>query len=195
MSEKIGEIIDACTTAFTAQSYELYQLPPLGSLVKTQCGDLDLLGVVYYATTGSIDPGRKPIARGKDEPTEEAIYHSSPQLMKLLRSEFSVLVTGYKQHGIVYQFLPPVPARIHGFVYVCSREEALEFSRSLTFLDILINTRVEIPLSELVSACLRQLSLAHDDPRSFLVTAAKELVNLLGGQYQQIKAILERLQP
>jgi hypothetical protein len=33
--QRVGEIIEACTTDFTAQCYELYKSPPLGSLVKT----------------------------------------------------------------------------------------------------------------------------------------------------------------
>ena len=33
---RVGEVIEACTTDFVAQCYELYQSPPLGSLVKTR---------------------------------------------------------------------------------------------------------------------------------------------------------------
>ncbi len=32
MDNRIGEVIEATTASFTAQSYELWQLPPLGSL-------------------------------------------------------------------------------------------------------------------------------------------------------------------
>ena len=96
-SQRLGEVIEASTTGFTAQAYELYELPPLGSLVKTSEGDIELYGVVCQAMTEGLEPGRKPIARGKDEASEEAIFQSSPQLAKLLRSEFSALVVGHKQ--------------------------------------------------------------------------------------------------
>ena len=66
LSNRVGEIIEASTADFTAECYELYQSPPLGSLVKTVDSPIELYGIVYHATTSSIEPGRRPIARGKD---------------------------------------------------------------------------------------------------------------------------------
>ena len=60
-------------------------MPPLGALVKTTDAPVELYGIVYHAETTGIEPGRRPIARGKDEKTEEAIYQSNPQLLKLLQ--------------------------------------------------------------------------------------------------------------
>ena len=56
LTDRVGEIIEASTTGFTAQCYELYELPPLGSLVKTKDGELDIYGIIYYATTGLTPP-------------------------------------------------------------------------------------------------------------------------------------------
>jgi hypothetical protein len=193
LSDRVGEVIEASTTDFVAQCYELYQSPPLGSLVKTRDEPVDLYGVLYHATTGSLEPGRRPIARGKDEASEEDIYRSSPQLSKLLRSEFSALVVGHKQGDKLYHYLPPKPARIHGFVYLCGLEEVKEFSQSVAFLNILLNARLQVSVEEIVAAALRQMGQAYDDPRPFLVAAGKELAVLLGGQFNQLKAILGRL--
>jgi len=186
-------VIEASTTDFTAQCYELYQLPPLGSLVKTRDEPVDLYGIVYHATTGSLEPGRRPIARGKDEASEEEIYRSSPQLLKLLKSEFSALVVGHREGDKLYRYLPPKPARIHGFVYLCGLEEVKEFSQSLDFLNILVNTHLPISADEITAAALRQMSQAYEDPRAFLVAAGRELAILLSGQFHQLKAILGRL--
>ncbi len=194
METRVGEIIEASTTEFTAQCYELYEMPPLGSLVKTKSGNVELLGIIYNAATTGLEPGRKPIARGKDETTEEAIYQSSPQLMKLLKSEFGALVVGFRQDDKIRQYLPPQPARIHSFVYSCSPEELKEFSHSLDFLNILLNTRLPVAVEELVAASIRQMSAVNDDPHAYLVTAGKELAGLLGNQYNRLRAILERLQ-
>ncbi len=191
--QRVGEVIEASTTEFMAQCYELYQSPPLGSLVKTRDLPVELYGIVYNATTTSVDPGRRPIARGKDEASEEAIYDSNPQLLQLLRSEFNALVVGYREDEKLYHYLPPRPARVHSFVYLCPPDEVKEFSRSLTFLNILINTHLPVPADELIAACLRQMSLAHEDRHTFLVNAGKELAILLGGQFNQLKAILERI--
>jgi hypothetical protein len=189
VSPKTAEVVEASSVSFTAQCYELYELPPLGGLVKTG----DIYGVVGHAETTGMEPGRKPIARGKDEASEEAVYESSPQLLKLLRSEFTAMVVGYQDGGKIYQYLPPQPARIHSFVYSCQPEEVKEFSRNFGFLNILINATMPIPSEELIAATLRQMSRAHDDPHAFLVAAGKELADFLSADFIRLKNILGRL--
>jgi hypothetical protein len=193
--ERVGEVIEACTTDFTAQCYELYQSPPLGRLVKTHWDEgADLFGVVCRATTAGIEPGRRPIARGKDEANEDEIYRSSPQLLKLLRSEFEVAVIGFKNKDSICQYLPPKPARIHGFVYMCDDEEVKAFGRSFNFLNILLKSRLELPVEEMVGAALRQMSQVYGaEKHAFLVSAGKELASLLSRDYGQLKAILRGL--
>ncbi len=191
--QRVGEVIEASTTDFVAQCYELYQMPPLGSLVKTRDQSVELYGIVCNAATTSLEPGRRPIARGKDEESEEEIYRSSPQLLKLLKSEFGALVVGHKQGDKLYHHLPPQPARIHSFVYLCPPEEVKEFGQSFDFLNLLLNARLPVPTEELVAASLRQMSQAYEDPRAFLVAAGKELAILLSGNLNQLKAILGRI--
>ena len=193
--DRVGEVVAASTTDFVAQCYELYQSPPLGSLVKTRDESVELYGVVCGATTTSLEPGRRPIARGKDEASEEEIYRQSPQLLKLFRSEFSALVVGHRQGDKLHHYLPPKPARIHGFVYLCPPAEVKDFSQSFDFLNILINTSLPISSDELIAAVLRQMSQAYEDRRDFLVAAARELAILLSGQLSQLKAILGRIRP
>jgi hypothetical protein len=193
--QRIGEVIASSTTGFTAQCYELYELPPLGALVKTHDGALELYAVVYQATTQGLEPGRRPIARGKDEASEEAIFQTSPQLSKLLRSEFSALVVGHKEDDKIYQYLPPRPARIHSFVYACPTEEVKAFSQPFAFLNIIIKANLTVPVDELIAATLRQMSQTHEDSRQFLLSAGKELATLLGREYGQLRAILERIKP
>jgi len=153
----------------------------------------DLYGIVYHATTSSIEPGRRPIARGRDEESEEEVYRQNPQLLKLLRSEFSALVVGYREKEKLHHYLPPRPAKIHSFVYLCSPDEIRQFSQSFAFLNILISTSLSVPREELASACLRQMSQVYQDRQAFLVAAGKELAVLLSGELNQLKAILERI--
>jgi len=191
--QRVGEVIEASTTDFVAQCYELYQSPPLGSLVKTTDLPVQLYGIVYNATTASLESGRRPIARGKDEASEEEIYRSSPQLLKLLRTEFSALVVGYRENEKLYRYLPPKPARIHGFVYLCSPDEVREFSQSFDFLNILINAHLPVSMEELIAASLRQMSQVYEDRQKFLVAVGKELAVLLGGEFNRLKAILAKI--
>jgi hypothetical protein len=193
MSNKIGEVIESTTTGFIAEAYELYNLPPFGSLVKIDEPSAEIYGIVSQAGTASIEPGRRPIARGKDAGSEEAVYQTSPQLMKLLRSEFSVLVVGYAHNGKICQYLPSKPAHIHAFVYLCSTDEVRQFSQSFDFLGLLVAANTQVPIEELIAAVLREMSRVQDDPRAFLVAAGKSLTTLLGGDYQQLRAILGRL--
>jgi hypothetical protein len=193
--ERVGEIIEASTTGFTAQCYELYRLPPLGSLVKTSDSSAELYGIVYNAATTSLEPGRRPIARGRDEASEEAIYRSSPQLAKLLRSQFEALVVGHREGDRLYQHLPPRPARIHGFVYQCPPDEVRDFGKSFDFLNIILNANLPVPAEELVAASLRQMGQVYEDRRSFLVAAGRELALRLSGNLSRLNAILGRIKP
>ncbi len=190
---RVGEVVQASTTDFVAQCYELYQSPSLGSLVKTKDQAGEIYAIVYNATTSSIDPGRLPIPRGKDAASEEEIYRSSPQLARVLKSEFNCLVAGHRQDGAIHQYLPPSPPHVHAFVYQCSPEEVSEFSQSFDFMEILINTRLPVPVDELVAASLRQMSEAQADRHAFLVRAGKELAGLLSGDFNRLKAILGRM--
>ena len=185
---KIAEVIEAETTRFSAQCYELYEIPPLGSLVKTG----DIYGIVAGAATTGLEPGRKPIARGRDEASEVAVYESSPQLSRLLRSEFVAIAVGHKEDDRLLQHLPPHPARIHSFVYLCQPEEVKEFGGAFGFLNILINAAT-VPGDELITATLRQMSSSYEDPYPFLIAAGKELAVLLSNQYNRLRVILGRL--
>jgi hypothetical protein len=191
---RVGEVIEASTTGFVAECYELYQSPPLGSLVKTVDTSTELYAVVCAATTTGVEPGRRPIARGRGESAEEEIYRANPQLLKLLRSEFQVLVVGHRAGNRLYHYLPPKPARIHQFVSPCSPEEVKEFSRSFAFLNILLGAHADVPPEELIAACLRQMGEAQDDRHAFLVAAGKELSVLVNGDFNRLRAILERIE-
>ena len=62
----------------------------------------------------------------------------------------------------------------------------------LDFLPILLSTRAGA-VDEIVSACLRQASCAHNDKHVFLVKAGKELAVLLSGDLNRLNAILRRI--
>jgi hypothetical protein len=191
--DRAGEVIEASTTEFTAQCYELYCSPSLGCLVKTGDGSIEQYGIVYNTVTSGIEPGRRPVARGKDEASEDGIYRSSPQLLKLMRTEFSSLVAGYREEDRIFHYLPPRPARIHSFVRECGDDEIREFSRSFDFLNIIINSGISVPVEEVVAASLRRMSRVYDEPQQFLIAAGKELAVLMGSEYNRLKSILGKI--
>jgi hypothetical protein len=191
LSSKIGEVIEASTGGFMAQCYELHQPPPFGSLVKAREGEVEIYGVVSRAETTSIEPGRRPIARGREEDEEDDVFRSSPQLARLLRTDFTALVVGHEEGQRLHHYLPPRPAKIHGFVYLCDDEEVEKFSQSLDFLSILVGVGVQA--DELIAASLRHAAAAHRDPGGFLTRAGRELAVLLGGETNRLNTILKRI--
>lgn len=190
---RVGEVIETGTAGFAAQCYELYQSPPLGGLVKAGDESIQQYAVVYNTTTSSIESGRRPIARGKDESSEEGIYQSSPQLLKLLRTEFNALVVGYREGNTVFHYLPPRPVKIHSFVYECADEEIMEFSGSFDFLNIIINSGLPVAVEEIIAASLRRMGQVYDDPQRFLVSAGKELATLMGTDFNRLKSVLSKI--
>jgi len=189
---RIGEVIEASTGEFVAECYELHTPPPLGSLVRTSDGQVEIYGVVCNASTESIDPGRRPLARGREESEESNIYRQHPQLSRLLRTTFDTLVIGHGQGDALHHYLPPRPPRVHSFVYLCEGDEVRRFTQSLDFLAILLGARAG-SVDEVVSACVRRAAGAHDDERAFLVRVGKELAVLLGGELNRLNAILRRI--
>jgi len=189
---KIGEVIESGSDRFVAECYELHSPPPLGSLLRTTDGQVEIYGVVCNASTESIDPGRRPLARGREESEEGNIYRQHPQLSRLLRTTFDTLVIGHGQGDDLHHYLPPRPPRVHSFVYLCEGDEVRRFTRSLDFLAILLGARGG-SVDEVVSACLRRAAGAHDDERAFLVRVGKELAVLLGGELNRLNAILRRI--
>lgn len=189
MTIKIGEVIEAATAGFTAQCDELHSPPPFGGLVRVSEGDIDIYAAVADASTASIEPGRRPVARGGEE--EGDVFSANPQLEKLLRTEIRAVVVGHKDGESIKQYLPPRPARIHSFVYMCEPEETARFTRSLDYLSILID--VGERADELVAASLRHAAASHGEPRDFLVAAGRELAALLSDDTHRLNSILRRL--
>ena len=187
----VGEIVEASTAELLAQCHRLYEAPPLGALVKSE-GVAPVYGVVAEVTTKSIDPGRRTMAMGGDDPSGDAVYERNPQLARLLATEFRAAVVGHGDGGRLHRYLAPLPPRIHDFVFPCDDAETAAFTGELDFLPLLLAAPVASP-DEVVAAFLRRSSGAHADPEAFLVRAGKELAPALGGQFQRLSAILKRL--
>jgi len=192
---KLAEIIETSSTGFTAQCFDLNSSPPLGSLLKTSVDGITVYAVVAHVSTTSLEPGRKPVARGRDEDTEEAIFKANPQLEKLIRCEVAAVIVGHQLAGEIRHYLPPRPARLHGFVYGCDDAGVRNFSQKMGFVTLLLAAQGEVSPEEITAAVLRRMSASYEgeDRRKFLLTAGKCLAQLLSADYNRLKTILERL--
>ena len=192
-AQRVAEVVEASSAEFTGQCYKLEQAPPLGSLVKTKSELLEIYGIVYNVETHSLEPGRRLVARGEKVETEGEIFQSNPQLVRLLRTDFRVLVVGHSQGDSLNHYLPQKPAPIHGFVYTCQLDEVKAFTQSLDFLGLLVDAKLPVSVDEVIAACLRYASLSHPDTKAFLVRAGKELAYLLSSDARRLNSLLKRL--
>ncbi|MFN8534751.1 MAG: hypothetical protein U0556_14535 [Dehalococcoidia bacterium] len=192
---RIGEVLNASTTEFVAACDDLHRPPPFGALVSASDGERDVLGLVYHASTGSADPGRPAIVRGRGMESEEDVYHQHPQLAMLLQTEIKALVVGFDEDGVVRQHLPPRPAAIHAFLYRASDDLMQRFYQRLDFLSILIGTPVAAPVDELIAAGLRaaRSSVGPAQERELTIRAGRQLVVLMNGDPARLGAVLRRL--
>ena len=111
---------------------------------------------------------------------------------KLLCTRFQGQTVGYTQDDGLLTGLPPLPPRIHSFIYPCAAEEVAALTQSLSFVPLLLNSGV--PSSdEVIAACLRLASHQVAEGQDFLVRAGKALAVEMSGQLPRLNAILRRL--
>ena len=191
---RFGEVVETAVERLIGQCHRLYEAPPLGALVRA--GD-DVFAVVTGIATSALDPSRRVIARGAGAATEAEVYAANPQLERLLRTDVTLTVVGHCAAGApVRQYLPPQPPRIHTFLYSCDTQEVRAFFGGtgpprLDFLSLLLASGSNA--DDVIAALLRQASGAFDDPRTFLVEAAKAVAVLLTGDTIRLNAIVRRL--
>ncbi|MCH2312188.1 MAG: hypothetical protein MK362_06870 [SAR202 cluster bacterium] len=186
--EIIGEVIRASSTDFETQCYELYQFPPLGSLV-TSDDENPVFGIVSHSVTESLDPSRTPRPRGPGLKNVKSIYEESPQLNNLLTSRFTAITVGYSKDESVVLRLSPVPPRILSLTRICTDLELNEFSSNFDFISRLLNSN--FPSSDdVLAAFLNIASGLRHDPDQYLIEIGKEIASLLPGQMRRVNLIL-----
>lgn len=205
MPARIGEVIEATTTRFTAGAYELLAAPPFGALVRAQTRVEGMLvyGFVYEIRTGSKEPGGRALVRGRTysgrELYDQEIYAEHPDLAEVLQTEFSAITVGFTDNGRVYQYLPPQPPPVHYSVYPCADEELASFTEQTDFFRTLLFA-YQIPSDELLAAAIRAAARARGGAdsaaeRAYLVHAGREVASLLKDDYDRLTAILRRIRP
>lgn len=187
---RVGEVVEADTLGFTGQCYNLHRAPPLGSIVQTTSPSM--YSVVSEIRTEALDPGRPIIARGQEEASEDDLYRNNPQLDRLLCTRFKAITIAYSEGDTILYGLPPLPSKIHAFIYPASKEDLEVVLGSLHFLHLLANDRSPAT-DEVIAACLRIASLQITDGPGFLLRAGKVLAVELSGQLLRLNAILRRL--
>ena len=191
-ASRVGEVVESATDRCTVQCYQLYEAPPLGTLVMTRSPAV--YGVVARISTESLYPGRPVVARGENEETEEGIYRANPQLSRLLCTRFETTILGHGNDGMVHHGLPPLPPPVHAFAHRCTADEVREFTQDLNFLDLMLEGH-SAQSDEIASAMLARASEAHPDRTDFLLQAGKALASRLACDLPRLNGILRRISP
>ena len=193
---RLGEVVAASTTEFTAEAAELHGAPPFGSLVKVvEPGRPTIYGLVSHAETGGLDPSRRAVARGLPPTLVDAqIYDEYPELRDVLRTEFKARVVGFGEAtGALRHWLPPYPASLHYSVVRCSEDEVRAFSERHGYLaTALLDPENGI---ELVAAAIREAASVRDEDGTYLLAAGRAVAALLTNDYQRLLQVLQRIAP
>lgn len=190
--ERFAEVIETNSINFTAQCYQLYNTPPLGSIIKA--GEPGILAIIHSIKNGPVDAGRRVFPRGIDEENEAQIYRNHPQLKLLLSTQIEGLVIGYYDGATIRIGLPPNPSHLHAFVSSCDRSEVMNCTQDFSIVRMLL--RAAIPaVDEILIAFLSLAASSHNEPDQFLLGAGKSLVTELSHDMIRLNALLRRLTP
>lgn len=195
MNRPIGEIVDSRSTEIVAQCFEHGSPPPFGGMVAVRLdAGVTLYGVIHEVRTSGIDPGSRPIVRGRDGLRDQAIYDANPDLAQVLRTELAALLVGYRDGGTIERVLPPAPPPLHWSVYECPTDDARAFAQDCSYLERLL--AVTLPaVDELVAAHIRLLDACALPGDEYLLRAGRTLADLLRNDYGRLRAILDRVRP
>lgn len=195
----VGEVVETSLTVYTAQAYRLDDPPPFGGLVrvKDRSGQCEIYGTVYHSATGGLDPGRRAAARGggQSAANDEQVYTENPQLSRLLKTEFAVLVLGTCKPSQSQRFsyiFPEYPPPLHYSVALCPDSVLVSFSEEKNYLRTVLEAS-QVPAEELVAAMLRRGAKARGSAgRAFLVESLRYLARQLKQDYDRFKTIVEK---
>ena len=188
----IGEIIEVSSRSAIAQSYELYDCPPIGSVVK--CGDNteDIYGVITNIETRSIDPGRRPNPKGPGFAEVNELYKSNPEITHLMKTEFNIVFLGYKHENTTTISIPPTPPRIFSFISTLPEDEMINIFSDEGLVKFIVNSNMELKddvIIMIISKYLNSKKTKTEEIGSF----TSQLVGALPDQITRITNIIQNL--
>ena len=188
----IGEIIEVSSRSAIAQSYELYDCPPIGSVVK--CGDdtEDIYGVITNIETRSIDPGRSPNPKGPGFAEVNELYKSNPEITHLMKTEFNIVFLGYKHENTTTISIPPTPPRIFSFISTLPEDEMINIFSDEGLVKFIVNSNMELKddvIIMIISKYLNSKKTKTEEIGSF----TSQLVGALPDQITRITNIIQNL--
>jgi len=188
-----AEVIESELHSFLGQSWQWDTFPPFGSIVCIPETKRTLFGMIHQIKTGSMDPVRYPFTYQK---TEQELRDEQPQIFEFLKTNFSCLIVGYQEKGIIYYTLAPQPAKIHAFIAPMPIDLSKQFFSCHRYLDLMFGLSGQLfNLDELLLATLKhqaQLDILSEKKISGFIQSFSLLT---GNDYRRLKLFLQRVEP
>ena len=181
---------------FVVECDELDRFPELGSFVRVGGTDVEAIyGIVAYAETTAVDPGRRVVRRGSGEIQDRALYEANPELRFVLRSLFVAVAIAHERSGRLFFLLPPCPPPLHYSVERVPAEEVWRLTDWCRYFSFLLAVHGEVPVDQLLAAHLSYVFRARGNDERWLEGAAQELARLLKRDYDRLRQVLEAVEP
>ena len=195
-TEIIGEIIETTSAYLVAESFELNRPPALGSLVRVDgAEDGPVYAIVTHGQTVPLESGRKPVRRSNEGVRDGRVYSEHPELVHLLRTEFTAALVGAAPGGRIVQGLPAFPPPLHYAVSECDQTDVRAFSEKLYYLRLLLAAQGEVPSEQVIAANLRLTYEARGRDAGWLERAAREVAGLLNQETDRLMMVLLAVDP
>ena len=153
------------------------------------------VGIVSFAQTGGLDPGRRAVRRGNDDLFDHAIYDRHPELEYVLRTLFQVTSVGQLDGSTVRHGLPPLPVPLHFSVTGCDAGTVQLFVRQPGYFAGLLRHEGDVAADDLVAAHLRWIDQTLNDGHVWLADATRRIAALMKRDYDRLAVILNSIEP
>jgi len=191
---RVGLLLSVSTLGFKAGCrVMLPDLPAFGSFVRAaaQAPTSAIYGLIYDVAVQDDPFSRRFVIA---EPPEEVIRDQ--QKNRQVPIEVGVLAVGYAENGRIVHRLPPQPPVTMEYLYPCTPDEVVAFTRRFDYFRLVLNAP-GLPADELLAASLWTAAAARPvaERRPFLVEAGRELARLLAVDPLRLDGLLKRIRP
>ncbi len=193
--QRIGEVVETSTVQFVVECDELDVVPELGSFVRVSgTGVTVIYGIVAYAETTAVDPGRRIVRRGSAQLQDHALYEANPELRFVLRSLFVAVAIGYEHSGQLIFLVPPFPPSLHYSVELVPEGEVSRLTEGCAYFPLLVDYSGRVPAEQLLAAHLYYVYRKRGHDWDWLERAAKEVARLSKRDYERSLRVLSALE-
>lgn len=190
MSTAYGEIIASDSQFLDAECHRLYEAPEFGSFIRADCVQSDRChyAVVCAVSTGPFD-GNRVVQAHRMAPGE--LEHRKPHLSLVLRTVFRARIVGHGAEGAPAPGTPPLPARLHCYVYPAAAAEVRAVTGTPAFLRALAQAQ-DVPKEDLLVAAIESARAAWG-PEAPVLGWGRYLARLLRSDYLLLEGVMARL--